>query len=49
MFAPLIGCDEFEARGLLKDLIQTLQRRTLRAHRRMPTEAEVLDAPSNLC
>ena len=44
VFAPLLGCDELEARELLTDLILLVERRTLRAHDTKPTEREVLDA-----
>ena len=44
VFSPKIGTDEFEARELLTELLHVVQRRTLRAHRRMPSESEVLDA-----
>ena len=44
VFSPRLGTDEFEARELLTELLHVVQRRTLRAHMRMPSEAEVLDA-----
>ncbi len=48
MFAPKIGHDEFEARELLAELLRVVQRRTLRAHTRKPSEAEALDALSRM-
>ncbi len=44
VFSPKLGTDDFEARELLTELLHVVQRRPLRAHRRMPSEAEVLDA-----
>ena len=47
-FARPIGWDELGARALINELVQTVQRRTDRAHEKTPTVAEVLDALSKM-